>query len=199
MPQVVVVTPSMPVKSIPELVAYAKANPGKVTFASAGNGASNHLSGELLNTVAEIKMQHIPYKGDTPSMMDVMSGQVNVALPTAVAAMPHVKEGRLKPIAVTGSTRLASLTDVPTVAETFPGFEAVSWGGVVARAGTPPEIIARLNTEINAILKLPDVAEKLQGLGAIIVGSTPEEFDQYVKDEIAKWGKFARDNNVTLD
>ena len=156
-PQVVVVTPSLPVKSIPELIAYAKANPGKVTFASAGNGSSNHLSGELLNTMGGIKMQHIPYKGDTPAMMDVMSGQVNVALPTTVAGMPHVKEGKLKAIAVTGTQRIASLPDVPTVAESFPGFEAVSWGGVMARAGTPPEVIARLNSEINRILKMPDV------------------------------------------
>lgn len=198
-PQVVVVTPSLPVKSIPELVAYVKANPGKVTFASAGNGSSNHLSGELLNAMAGMKMQHIPYKGDTPGMMDVMSGQVQVALPTTVAGMPHVKDGKLRAIAVTGTTRVASLPDVPTVAETFPGFEAVSWGGVMARAGTPPEIIARLNAEINRILKLPDVAEKLQGLGAVIVGSTPEEFDRYVKTEIEKWGKVARDNDVTLE
>jgi tripartite-type tricarboxylate transporter receptor subunit TctC len=144
-------------------------------------------------------MQHIPYKGDAPSIVDVMSGTVNVALPTAVAVMSQVKSGRLRAIAVTSAKRLPSLPDVPTVAETLPGYEAVSWGGVMAPAGTPPEIIAKLNSEINRIIRLPDVSEKLQGLGAEIVGSTPEEFDRYVKAEIAKWGKVARDNNVTLD
>ena len=198
-PQIVVVTPTLPIKSIPELIAYVKANPDKVTFASAGNGASNHLSGELLNAMAGIKMQHIPYKGDAPSIVDVMSGTVNVALPTAVAVMSQVKSGRLRAIAVTSAKRLPSLPDVPTVAETLPGYEAVSWGGVMVPAGTPPEIIAKLNSEINRIIRLPDVSEKLQGLGAEIVGSTPEEFDRYVKAEIAKWGKVARDNNVTLD
>jgi tripartite-type tricarboxylate transporter receptor subunit TctC len=198
-PQIVVVTPTLPIKSIAELIAHAKANPDKVTFASAGNGASNHLSGELLNAMAGIKMQHIPYKGDAPSIVDVMSGTVNVALPTAVAVMSQVKSGKLRAIAVTSAKRLPSLPDVPTVAETLPGYEAVSWGGVMAPAGTPPEIIAKLNSEINRIIRLPDVSEKLQGLGAEIVGSTPEEFDRYVKAEIAKWGKVARDNNVTLD
>jgi tripartite-type tricarboxylate transporter receptor subunit TctC len=198
-PQIMVVTPSLPVKSAQDLIAYSKANPGKVTFASAGNGASNHLSGEMFNAMAGIKMVHVPYKGDTPSMVDVMSGTVNVALPTAVAVMPHIKSGRLRGIAVTSSKRLPSLPDLPTVAETLPGFEAVSWGGVMAPAGTPPEIIARLNAEINRILKMPDVAEKLQALGAEIVGSTAEEFAAYVKSEIDKWGKVARDNNIKLD
>lgn len=198
-PQIMVVTPSLPVKSAQDLIAYSKANPGKVTFASAGNGASNHLSGEMFNAMAGIKMVHVPYKGDTPSMVDVMSGTVNVALPTAVAVMPHIKSGRLRGIAVTSAKRLPSLPDLPTVAETLPGFEAVSWGGVMAPAGTPPEIIARLNAEINRILKMPDVAEKLQALGAEIVGSTAEEFAAYVKSEIDKWGKVARDNNIKLD
>lgn len=198
-PQIIVVTPSLPVKSAQDLIAYSKANPGKVTFASAGNGASNHLSGEMFNAMASIKMVHVPYKGDTPSMVDVMSGTVNVALPTAVAVMPHIKSGRLRGIAVTSSKRLPSLPDMPTVAETLAGFEAVSWGGVMAPAGTPPEIIARLNAEINRILKMPDVAEKLQALGAEIVGSTAEEFSAYVKSEINKWGKVARDNNIKLD
>jgi tripartite-type tricarboxylate transporter receptor subunit TctC len=198
-PQVVVVNPSLPVKTIGELIAYAKANPGKVTFASAGNGASNHLSGELLNAMGGIKMQHIPYKGDSPSLVDVIGGQVHVALPTTVAGLPHVRSGKLRALAVTGTKRLDSMPDIPTVAETLPGFEAVSWGGVMVPAGTPPEIVKRLNTEINRILKMPDVAERLQGLGAIIVGSTPGEFDTYVKDEIAKWGKVARDNNIALD
>ncbi len=198
-PQVVVVNPSMPVKSIPELIAYAKANPGKVSFGSAGQGASNHLSGELLNALGGIKMQHVPYKGDAPSIVDLIGGSIQVALPTTVAGLPHVRSGKLRAIAVTGTKRLDSMPDLPTVAETLPGYEAVSWGGVMVPAGTPPEIVKRLNVEINRILKMPDVAEKLQNLGAIIVGSTPEEFDKYVKDEIAKWGKVARDNNIALD
>jgi tripartite-type tricarboxylate transporter receptor subunit TctC len=199
-PQIVVVAPALPIKSVQDLIAYAKANPGKLTFASAGNGASNHLSGELFNAMAGIKMVHVPYKGDAPGMTDVMSGAVGVAFPTAVAAMPHVKSGRLRAIAVTSAKRIASLPDVPTVAEAgLAGYEAVSWGGVMAPAGTPPEIINRFNVEINRILKLPDVAEKLSSLGAEIVGTTPDEFATYLKAEIAKWGKVARDNNVKLD
>ncbi len=198
-PQILVVTPALPIKTVPELIAYAKANPGKLTFASAGNGASNHLSAELFNGMAGIKMRHVPYKGDTPAMTDVMSGQVDVMFPTAVAAMSQVKSGRLRAIGATSSKRIPSLPDVPTVAETVPGFEAVSWGGVMAPAGTPPAVIRTLNGEINRILKMPDVAEKLQGLGAEIVGSTPDEFATYLRAEIAKWGKVARENNVKLD
>jgi tripartite-type tricarboxylate transporter receptor subunit TctC len=198
-PQFIVVSPSLPIYSINDLISYAKANPGKVTFASAGNGASNHLSGELFNAMAGIKMQHIPYKGDAPGLVDVMAGQVNVALPTAIAAAPHVRSGKLRALAVTSTKRLPSFPDVPTVSETLPGFEAVSWGGVMVPAGTPQPIINRLNTEILNILKMPDIAEKLNGLGAEIVGSSPQQFDAYVKSEIAKWGKVARDNQVTLD
>jgi len=198
-PQFIVVSPSLPIYSVNDLIAYAKANPGKVTFASAGNGASNHLSGELFNAMAGIKMQHIPYKGDAPGLVDVMAGQVNVALPTAIAAAPHVRSGKLRALAVTSTKRLPSFPDVPTVSETLPGFEAVSWGGVMVPAGTTQPIINRLNTEILNILKMPDIAEKLNGLGAEIVGSSPQQFDAYVKSEIAKWGKVARDNQVTLD
>lgn len=198
-PQVVVVNPSLPVKTIPELIAYVKANPGKVSFGSAGQGASNHLSGELLNALGGIKMQHVPYKGDAPSIVDLISGTIHVALPTTVAGLPHVRSGKLRAIGVTSTKRLDSLPDVAAVSEALPGFEAVSWGGVMVPAGTPPEIVKRLNVEINRILKMPDVAAKLESLGAIIVGSTPEKFDKYVKDEIAKWGKIARDNNIALD
>jgi tripartite-type tricarboxylate transporter receptor subunit TctC len=198
-PQILVVSPALPIKSVPELIAYMKANPGKLTFASAGNGSSNHLSGELFNGMAGIKMRHVPYKGDTPAMTDVISGQVDVMFPTAIAAMPHVKSGRLRAIGATSAKRIPSLPDVPAVAETVPGFEAVSWGGVMAPAGTPPEVVRTLNREINRILKMPDVVEKLQGLGAEIVGSTPEEFATYLRNEIAKWGKVARDNQVKLD
>lgn len=199
-PQIMVVTPSLPIKSVRELIAYAKANPGKVTFASAGVGSSNHLSGELFNAMAGIKMRHVPYKGDAPGMIDVMSGAVDVALPTAIAAMPSIKSGRLRAIAVTSAKRIPSLPDLPTVAESgLPGYEAVSWGGVMAPAGTPPAIINRLNAEINRILRMPDVADKLSSFGAVLVGSTPDEFAAYLKAEIAKWGKVARDNNIKLD
>lgn len=198
-PQIVVVSANSPINSIADLVAYTKANPGKVTFASAGNGSSNHLSGELLNSMAGMKMEHIPYKGDAPGLVDVMSGQVTVALPTAIAASPFVKSGQLRAIGVTSAKRLPSFPDVPAVAETVPGFEAVSWGGVMVPANTPSAIINRLNVEILKILKLPDVAEKLKGFGAEIVGGTPAQFDGYVKSEIVKWGKVARDNRVSLD
>jgi len=198
-PQFIVVAPTQPINSLADLIAYAKANPGKVTFASAGNGASNHLSGELFNSMAGIKMEHVPYKGDAPGLVDVISGQVTVALPTAIAAAPFIRSGQLRALAVTSNKRLPSFPDVPTVAETIPGFEAVSWGGVMVPAGTPPVIIDRLNSEILKILKMPDVAEKLKSYGAETVGSTPKQFDAYVKSEIIKWGKVARDNNVTLD
>jgi tripartite-type tricarboxylate transporter receptor subunit TctC len=198
-PQILVVSPALPIKTVPELIAYMKANPGKLTFASAGNGASNHLSGELFNGMAGIKMRHVPYKGDTPAMTDVISGTVDVMFPTAIAAMPHVKSGRLRAIGATSSKRIPSLPDLPTVAEAVPGFEAVSWGGVMAPAGTPPEIVKALNAEINRILKMPDVAAKLESLGAEIVGTSPEDFATYLRNEIAKWGKVARDNNVKLD
>lgn len=198
-PQVVLVSPDLPVRSIGELIAYAKAHPGKVSFGSAGQGASNHLSGELLNALAGIRMQHVPYKGDAPSLADLISGQIQVALPTTVAGLPFVTGGKLRAIAVTGSRRLENMPNLPTVAETLAGYEAVSWGGVMVPAGTPRSIIARLNADINRILKMPDVSAKLESLGAVIVGSTPEAFDQYVKDEIAKWGKVARDNGIALD
>ncbi len=198
-PQVVLVNPSLPIKSIPDLIAYAKANPGKVSFGSAGQGASNHLSGELLNALAGIRMQHIPYKGDAPSLADLIGGQIQVALPTTVAGLPFVTSGKLRAIGVTGAKRLDNMPDLPTVAETLRGFEAVSWGGVMVPAGTPKPVVARLNADINRILKMPDVADKLKALGAVIVGSSPEEFDTYVKDEIAKWGKVARENNIALD
>lgn len=136
---------------------------------------------------------------DAPSLADLISGQIQVALPTTVAGLPFVTSGKLRAIGVTGSARLDSMPELPTVAETLRGFEAVSWGGVMVPARTPRPVIARLNADINRILKMPDVADKLKALGAVIVGSSPEEFDSYVKDEIAKWGKVARDNNIALD
>jgi tripartite-type tricarboxylate transporter receptor subunit TctC len=198
-PLFLVVNPAMPVNNVPELIALAKAQPGKINFGSAGNGASNHLAGELFNSMAGIKLVHVPYKGDTPAMTDVMAGTVSVMFPTAIAATPHVKSGKLKALAVTSSKRVPSVPDLPTVSETLPGFEAVSWGGIMATRGTPPEIVTRLHTEFAKIMKMPDIVEKLSSLGAEIVAGTPDEFAAYLKSEIAKWSKVARDSNVRLD
>lgn len=199
-PLVVLVGPTMPVKSMPELISYAKANPGKLTYASAGNGSANHLAGEMIKTMTGINMVHVPYKGDSPAVADVAAGTVNMMFPTVVAGIPHVKSGKLRALAVTSAKRSSSMPDVPTVSEAgIPGFEAVSWGGVMGPGGLPPEITNRLNSEIVRILKMPDVAEKLSSLGADVVGSTPDEFATYLKAEIAKWSKVAHDNNIRLD
>ncbi len=199
-PLVVLVTPSLPVKNMQELIAYGKANPTKLTFASAGNGASNHLAGEMMKAMAGFQMTHVPFKGDAPGMPAVISGEVSMMFPTLIAGMPNIKSGMMRPIAVTGAKRSSSLPDMPTISESgIPGFEAASWGGVMGPAGLPTEIVNKLNADIIKILKMPDVAEKLSGLGAEIVGSTPQEFDLYLKNEIQKWGKVARDNNIQLD
>lgn len=199
-PLVVLVTPSLPVKNMQELIAYGKANPTKLTFASAGNGASNHLAGEMMKAMAGFQMTHVPFKGDAPGMPAVISGEVSMMFPTLIAGMPNIKSGMMRPIAVTGAKRSSSLPDIPTINESgIPGFEAASWGGVMGPAGLPTEIVNKLNADIIKILKMPDVAEKLSGLGAEIVGSTPQEFDLYLKNEIQKWGKVARDNNIQLD
>lgn len=199
-PLVILVTNSLPVKNMFELISYAKANPTKLTFASAGNGASNHLAGEMIKSMAGIQMTHVPYKGDSPGMPDVISGTVSMMFPTIIAGMPNIKSGSMRPIAVTGAKRSSSLPDIPTVSESgIPGFEAVSWGGVMGPAGMPADIVKRLNAEIIRILKLPDIAERLSSMGADIVGSSPEEFDKYLRAEISKWGKVSRENNIRLD
>jgi tripartite-type tricarboxylate transporter receptor subunit TctC len=199
-PLVVLVPPSMPVNSMKELIAYAKANPDKLTYASAGNGSANHLAGEMMKSMADIKMVHVPYKGDAPGLQDTIAGNVSVIFPTVIGGMSQIKSGLLKPIAVTGAKRSSALTAVPTIAESgIPNFEANSWGGVMGPANLPPEIVAKLNTEIVRILKQPETAAKLTSMGADIVGSTPEEFAVYLKNEVAKWGKVAHDNNITLD
>jgi tripartite-type tricarboxylate transporter receptor subunit TctC len=199
-PQILVVNTALPVTSVKELIALAKAQPGKLNFASAGNGASNHLSGELFMSMTGVQLTHVPYKGDTPAMTDVIAGQVAMMFPTAIAATPHVKGGRLRALAVTSRKRVGSLPDLPTVEEAgVTGFEAVSWGGVMGPGGMPRDIVLKLHAELARILKMPDVSEKLSGLGAEIVAGTPEEFAAYLQAEIAKWGKVARDANVKLD
>jgi tripartite-type tricarboxylate transporter receptor subunit TctC len=199
-PQVLVVDPKLEVRSLKDLLALAKSKPGQLQYANGGNGSSNHMGIELLKSMAGVDIVAIPYKGDAQAMQDVMGGQVQLTLPTAVAASPHVKSGKLRALAVSTKKRVASLLDVPTVDEAgVPGFESFSWGGVMAPAGTPKEIVARLHAEIVKALKQPDVQERLQGLGAEIVGNSPEEFGAFVQAEIEKWARVAKFANVKLD
>ncbi|GAB2456170.1 tripartite tricarboxylate transporter substrate binding protein [Comamonas humi] len=199
-PLVVLVAPSAPYQSLPELLAYAKAHPGKLTFASAGNGSSNHMAGEMLKTMAQVAMVHVPYKGDAPGLQDVIAGTVNLAMPTVIGGIASVNAGLLKPLAVTGSKRSAALPEVPTIAESgVPGFEASSWGGVMGPAGMPRPVVERLHREIARILQLPEVSSKLASLGAEIVGSGPDEFGRFLDDEVKKWTSVAKANRIRLD
>ncbi|CAG9184110.1 hypothetical protein LMG23992_05155 [Cupriavidus laharis] len=200
-PLIIVTAANSPIKDLRQLIAMAKDKPGEITFGSAGNGASNHLAGELLNTMAGVKMAHVPYKGDAPSLTDVLGGQIHVALPTALAGMPQVKSGKLRALAVTSKKRLPSLPDVPTVDEALGinGYEAVSWGGFMVPTGTPPAIITKMNAEFNKALQYQDIREKLRAQGAEIVGGTPESFDAFLRAELAKWKKVADSAKVRLD
>ena len=199
-PNMLVVNPSVPAKDVKELIALLKANPGKYTFASSGNGTSQHLSGELFKTMAGVEMQHIPYKGSPPALQDVVGGQVTMTFDNITTAWPLAKAGKLRALAVTTANRSAIAPDVPTLAESgLPGFEVGSWQGVFAPAGTPPEIIKRLNMEIVKILNMPEVKEKLIGLGAEPVGNSPEEFSAMVKLEVVKWADVVKKSGARVD
>ncbi|MBY0270178.1 MAG: tripartite tricarboxylate transporter substrate binding protein [Burkholderiales bacterium] len=199
-PQVIVANAGIGVAGLQQMIAAAKAKPGQFKYGNGGNGSANHLAMEMLKGMAGVDIIAVPYKGDAPALADVMGGQIQFALPTVLAAITHVKAGRLKAVAVTPKKRVPSLPEVATVAESgFPDYESVSWGGVMAPAGTPKAVIDRLNAEILRILKLPDIRDKLSGLGADIVGSTPEEFAKYLRDEISKWRRVAKQANVRLD
>lgn len=199
-PIVLLVSPSVPVKSVKELIAYAKANPNKLNFASAGNGSSNHLTGELFKSTAGIDIVHVPYKGDAPALTDLMGGQVSMMFTTVVAAMPHIKSGRLQAMAVASAKRIAAMPNLPTVAESgVPGFDSSSWGGILLPAGTPKEIIAKMHDAVITILAMPDVKVRLSSLGAEVVGNTPEEFGSYIKSETAKWGKVIKTSGASVN
>ena len=199
-PIVLLVSPSLPVKNVKELIAYAKANPNKVNFASAGNGSSNHLTGELFKSTAGIDIVHVPYKGDAPALTDLMGGQISMMFTTVVAAMPHIKSGRLQALAVASGKRIAAMPNLPTVAESgVPGFDSSSWGGILLPAGTPKEIVAKMHAAVKTILAMPDVKVRLNDLGTEIVGNTPEEFSAYIKSETAKWGKVIKTSGASVN
>jgi tripartite-type tricarboxylate transporter receptor subunit TctC len=192
LPNVLVVHPSLPVKSVAELIAYAKANPGKLNFASAGIGTSPQMSIELLKSMAGIDMVHIPYKGTSPGVVDLLAGQVLVMAPNVLTALPHIKAGKLRALAVTSTKRTEALPEVPTVAEAgLPGYDSTQWYGVLAPAGTQTQIVARLHGEIVRALRDAEVGKRLAADGAEAVGSSPEEFAAFIKSESEKWAKVA--------
>jgi tripartite-type tricarboxylate transporter receptor subunit TctC len=194
---VVVVHPSLPVKSIKELIAYAKANPGKITYGSSGAGNAGHLGTELFCTMTGVKMVHVPYKGGAPAMTDLLAGQVQLVFSSAPTAVPQVKAGRIRALAVTTAKRSIVLPDLPTVAEAgVPGFEADNWYGIVTTMKTPAPIINRLNAEIVKALHTPEVTQLLLTQGLEVKTSTPQEFGSYMRSEYDKWAKVVRDAGI---
>ena len=189
-PNVLVVHTSVPAKSVKELIALAKIRPGQLNYASAGTGTAPHLSGELFNAMAGVRMVHIPYKGSPPAVTDLLAGEVALMFSPSSTVLPHVKSGRLRALAVTTAARLPSLPELPTVAESgLKGYETITWFGFVAPAKTPQAIVARLNAEIVKVLALPDVRNQFAIQGIEVIGGTPEQFASYIRDEIAKWAR----------
>jgi tripartite-type tricarboxylate transporter receptor subunit TctC len=198
-PNMLVVHPSVPVHSVQDLIDLARAKPGTLNYGSTGNGTTGHLSGELLNGRAKIGLVHVPYRGAT-AVTDLLGGQVQLMFATIPSVIQHVRAGRLRAIAVTSSRRSPALPDIPTVAESgFPGFEAGSWFGFVAPTGTPEPIIRKLHEQIAAIVRMRDINEQLASQGADPVGSTPEEFGQYMQSETEKWAKVVRASGIRLE
>lgn len=195
-----VVHPSLPTGSVKEFVAFLKSRPGQVAYASAGNGGSNHLAAELFKTMAGVEMIHVPYKGTGPSIADVLSGQVPVTFGNLLPIMPHIKSGKLRPLAVTAIQRSPALPNVPTLAESgYPKYEAVNWFGILAPAGTPQEIIRRLNLEIVKTLNLQDVKDRYASLGAEPLSSTPQAARSFIENEIEKWAKVVKVSGARID
>jgi len=199
-PNVLVVNPGLPVKSVAELVALAKSQPDGLSYASTGNGSSNHISMELFKTLAGVKLVHVPYKGSAPAVVDLLSGQVQVMFDNAPNVMPQVRAGKLRALAQSGAKRSAVAPDLPTVAEAgVPGYEVTVWFGLVAPAGTPREIVTKLNGEVLRILAMPDVRERFLALGVEPLGSTPTEFATHIRVQMDKWAKVVKDAGVKAE
>lgn len=190
----IVIHPSLPAKSVKEFIAFARARPGEILYASAGHGTNPHLAIELFASMAKIRMVHVPYKGSLPGIVDLLAGRVALTATSSMSNLiPHVRTGRMRPLGVTAATRTQALPDVPTVAEAgLPGYEAVQWSGLLAPAGTPREIISTLHKEVVAILHTPEARERLANIGTEVVGSSPEEFAAFMKTETVKWAKVAK-------
>jgi len=198
-PNVLVVTPSFPVKSVDELIAAAKAKPGTISFASSGNGSAQHLAAELFRQKAAIEMTHIPYKGGGPALNDVIGGQVPVFFGNMASTLPHVKSGRLRALAVTGAARSSALPDAPTIAETLPGYEVYEWNAIFVPVGTPPSVLAKLADAITHALQSPDVKERIGSLGGEIPGYGPAEADRFVRAQAKLWGQVVREAHIKVE
>jgi tripartite-type tricarboxylate transporter receptor subunit TctC len=198
-PNVVVVNPSLPINSIPELIAYAKANPGKLNMASSGNGSTIHMSGELFKMLTGINMVHVPYRGGAPALTDLIAGQVQVMFDNIPTCAEHVKSGKLRGLAVTSTTRSDVLPDLPVVADFLPGYEASAWYGIAAPKGTPPEIIERLNKAVNEILADPKAKARFTEIGAFLLPGSPLDFGKLLANETDKWGKVVKFAGAKVD
>jgi tripartite-type tricarboxylate transporter receptor subunit TctC len=192
-PLLLAVNPSVPVKTVPELTAWIKANPDKAIYASSGPGSSLHMAAELYMNMTGTKMQHVPYKGSSAAHPDLLAGRTAMIFDTITAVQGHVRSGALRGIAVTTAKRSSAMPELPTIAESgLPGYDASTWGGILAPAGTPKDVVARLNSSINAALKMEDVRKRLMGAGIEIQGGTPEQFAEVIRIEVEKWGRVTK-------
>ena len=195
-PNVMVVNPAVPARTVPEFIAYAKANPGKINFGSGGAGTSVHMAGELFKLLAQVDMQHVPYRGESAGLTDLISGQLQVMFPTSLGSVAHIRSGALHALAVTTPNRAETMPGLPAVAEFLPGYDASGWQGVSAPKGTPPEIVGKLNGAINKALADATIKARIAELGSSTMVMTPPEFGKFVDDEVAKWAKVIRAANV---
>ncbi len=199
-PNVLVVTPSTPYRSVKDLLAQAKAKPGEINFASSGNGSAQHLAGELFQAMGGVRMTHVAYKGGGPALTDVMAGQVPVFFASLASSLPYIQAEKLRAIAVTGKSRSPVLPQLPTVAESgLQGYEVYEWNAILAPRGTPAPVVERLATELAAVLQEPEVKSRLQAMGAEVIGAGPAELERFRRAEIEKWTKLAKDNRISLD
>lgn len=199
-PLLVVVNPSVPARSVKELIVLAKASPGQLNYASPGNGTSGHLAAEMFKSMASVDIVHVPYKGGGPAVMDLIGGQVQMLILSAVATLPHVKSGKLKALALTSLTRSPDLPNIPTVSESgLPGYEVVLWYGVFAPAKTPKAIVTRLNQDVVKIMQSPEMGARLASEGGRPVGNTPEQFQEIIKADVAKWAKIVKDADIKVE
>jgi tripartite-type tricarboxylate transporter receptor subunit TctC len=197
-PLLVLVHPSLPARSIRDLIALAKARPGQINYASSGNGSPPHLATEHFKSMAQVNMVHIAYKGGGPAMVDLLAGHVSVYFNAILQALPYAKDGKLRPLAVTSPTRFPAIPQIPTIGEALPGYEMTNWYGLLAPAATPKEVVMKINTEVAKILNHPDVKERLAADGAIVVASTPDQFAAFLQQEMAKFAKIVKASGMKI-